>query len=76
MKEMTHSIIDKIKEEARVRRPGILKEEDTERFKNLVGKIVINLSDIPITEAQEKVLEKGYHSAQVQEDQISQETRT
>jgi hypothetical protein len=52
-------IIDSIKQEAKVRGPGILKEEDAERFKNLIGKIVINLSHLKITESQEKVLEKG-----------------
>jgi hypothetical protein len=39
--------------------PGILKQEDQDKFENLIGKIVINLSDLEITEKQEKVLEKG-----------------
>jgi hypothetical protein len=39
--------------------PGILKKEDQSKFENLVGKIVINLSDLDITKEQEKVLEKG-----------------
>jgi hypothetical protein len=46
-------------QEAKTRGPGILKEEDAEKFKTLIGKIVINLSDFKITEPQEKVLEKG-----------------
>jgi hypothetical protein len=39
--------------------PGILKKEDQEKFRNLIGKIVINLSDVEISTEQEKVLEKG-----------------
>jgi hypothetical protein len=46
-------IIIKIKQEAKTRGPGILKE-DAEKFKNLIRKIVINLSDFKITEPQEK----------------------
>jgi hypothetical protein len=62
---MASSILDKIKEEARTRSPGILKEEDTQKFNNLVGKIVINLSN------KKRSWKKGYHSAPAQGDQIS-----
>jgi hypothetical protein len=39
--------------------PRILKKEDQSKFNNLIGKIVINLSDLEITKEQERVLEKG-----------------
>jgi hypothetical protein len=51
--------IEIIKQNAKDFPPGILKVEDQDKFKNLVGKIVINLSNLKITEKQEKVLEKG-----------------
>jgi hypothetical protein len=51
--------IETIKQNAKDFPPGILKEEDKDKFNNLVGKIVINLSYLKITEKQEKVLEKG-----------------
>jgi hypothetical protein len=51
--------IETIKQNAQDFAPGILKKEDTEKFKNLIGKTVINLSDYPITKLLEQVLEKG-----------------
>jgi hypothetical protein len=51
--------IELIKQNAIDFPPGILKQEDQGKFENLIGKIVINLSDLKITEKQEKVLEKG-----------------
>jgi hypothetical protein len=50
--------LETIKQNAVDYDPGILKNEDQEKFKNLIGKIVINLSDVEITLEQEKVLEK------------------
>jgi hypothetical protein len=52
------SIIN-IKQEVLFRSPGILKEEDEEKFNNLIGKTVINLSDHPLTPDQEKILQFG-----------------
>jgi hypothetical protein len=51
--------IETIKQNAQDFAPGILKKEDYEKFKNLIGKTVINLSDFPISKNQELVLEKG-----------------
>jgi hypothetical protein len=51
--------IETIKQNAIDFLPGILKQEDQSKFENLIGKIVINLSHLKITEKQEKILEKG-----------------
>jgi hypothetical protein len=53
------NIIETIKQNAIDFPPGILRQEDQTKFENLIGKIVINLSNLKITEKQEKVLEKG-----------------